>query len=325
MDAATQGDKAWEWDPFLVPNWRFEDAQRLAKGEDPTWSRDDPVVVQCLAYLNALANAHDDQERAAAEHRWPSLAAAHKIVQDNGPQRWEIEARLLVGQSDAEVAAKCNILPDVVSQYEPAFFSIRKCLEAWAYLLNQVVGDGVYRGFQDQEVKNFWAWVALDKKLPVLEAMIETFHRVRRPGEPLAMRVYLEAERDIDPRTQALVAGAVLPPFGPMGERWGMLQLRRLEAQAAHDPDRGATMRDRVRDDLIVCARDYLAGKPLPSTTRLGRKPSKMQSEPAQDLRDGIGPDPEPRSVLGDPCDAPAERSQDGQVSGADGESVAQQ
>ena len=50
-------ERPWEWDPFLVPRWRFQDAQRLARGEDATWLHDDPAILSCVEYLKALATA----------------------------------------------------------------------------------------------------------------------------------------------------------------------------------------------------------------------------------------------------------------------------
>ena len=212
--------RACEWDPSLPPHWRSLCARSLAEGEDTEWPSDDPVVQECTQYVHAVAAAKDDAELVAVRNRWPALAAAHEIAQRDEPGRWELEARLLAGQSDEEIAAQCNIPAEVVNWHEALFCNVRPRLRARAYLLNHVVGAGAQRGFRDDEVGNFWAWVAMGGGPLVLDRFVETFHAAKRPDEPATLSNYLRQNAGVDVRLQAVVAGAVLPHSGPSGEVW---------------------------------------------------------------------------------------------------------
>jgi hypothetical protein len=278
MDATIQDFRRWEWDCFLPPNWRFEDAQRLAAGEEPQWSSDDPAIVECAAYLEAVAAAHDEQEQAAVRHRWPWLAAAHEIAQQDGPRRWEVEARLLAGQTDEAIGARCALPPETLSWYEQVFFNVRPRHHARMWVCNQVIGPGIQHGFSDDEVGPLWAAFAYFGGPIVLNALVDAFRVVWRAGEPVTLSSYLQPGMGIDPRLQAVVASSVLPHSGRAGEAWERIRCQLQEADAAEDQDRGAFLRERAREWLIRCARAYLAGKPLP---RPRRRP-----QPATD-RDG--------------------------------------
>ena len=116
--------------------------------------------MDCAAYLAAAAAAHDEPEQAAVRHRWPWLAAAHAIVEQDGPRRWEVEAQLLAGQTDEAIGAQCDLPPDVVKCYETVFFSVRSRLGARMWVCNQVIGSGIHRGFSDDEVGPLWATYA---------------------------------------------------------------------------------------------------------------------------------------------------------------------
>ena len=318
MDGRERDREYRAYDPTCPPSWRAEDARRLARGRKARWSpHGDPHVAEYADFLRAIHPGQTKQDRDVVREKWPVISTAHRIYQRDIVTRWLLESYVVAGERDEVVARRCRAATEVVHLYVSLFFDVRPYLGATSWLQDHAVGDGVWNGFKGGEVRQFWAWCAMARGPLAVEYLARVLHEVLGPGERPHLGAYLRPDANIDPTLQATVASAVLPPFGPMGEKWGMLHLRSLEAQAAHDPDRGATMRDRVRNDLVTCARAHLSGKPLPSMTRLGWRPSKMQAEPAQDLREGTSPGREPRPVLGDPRDAHAEQSQGGHVSGA--------
>ena len=136
----------------------------------------------------------------------------------------------------------------------------------------------------------------------VLDTMIQAFHTAWRPGEPPILGNYLRADVGIDPRVQAMVAGAVLPPHGPAGEAWQGFHLLLLEARSADDPDRRALLRQRARDGLIDCGRAFLAEKPLPRPRRQpqARKKQNGSSTKPRAGRHKVSLNAELREVLSD-------------------------
>lgn len=265
METDIEAYKPWEWDALLRPNWRFLDARRLATGEEPVWSAGDPAIVDCAEYLRATGIS---EAAPRAKKCWSAIRAAHALAQEDSPRRWEVEARLLAGQSAAEIRAKCGLPPAVVNWYERLFFNVRPRLGARMWITNIVIGPGIHRGFQDHEVGRLWAAFGYHGGHIVLDAFVGAFRAAWRPGEPATVSIYLRPDAGIDPRIQANVASLVLPHFGPAGEVWIKVHLQLMKASAAREGQR-AVLWERARAWLIQCARARLTGKPLPKQRSL--------------------------------------------------------
>jgi hypothetical protein len=63
--------------------------------------------------------------------------------------RWQLEARILAGQSYEEIASKCAVPRETVALYEAVFFDVSNCLDSWMYILFQVVGLYAEPGLED--------------------------------------------------------------------------------------------------------------------------------------------------------------------------------
>jgi len=110
------------WDPYLPVAWRFLDAGRVAAGQEPEWARDDPAVANCAEYLTALtAAAADERKLSAVEDRWPEIAAAHELAERGGPGLWELQARLLAGEGNEEIAGRCRLFEALTGYMPPEF------------------------------------------------------------------------------------------------------------------------------------------------------------------------------------------------------------
>lgn len=250
-------------DPHLPPDWRRVDAQRLARGERTNWSSTDAAVVEYASYLKAMARASSPQQAAAVRERWPVLAAAAEIADQDSPLRQEVAARLLAGQTSAEIATKCNMPAAVVDCYESVFCNVRPRLHADKWIVNCVVGPGLHCGFADHEVRSLWTAFAYFGGPIVLDAFLAAFYASWRPGQPVTLSTYLRPNANVDPKIQANVAVLVLSPFGPAGKPLMACHLRFLEADAASQ-DRRAEMLLQIRSYVIACGRHHLAGQPFP-------------------------------------------------------------
>lgn len=257
-----------QYDPFTPPDWRALDATRLAAGEKTKWAEEDDAAVQEYADFLRRAAVGQSDRQLVDEAEQSAMAIAHELYREHGLRRAEIEARLVAGQSDEEIAETCGVPPDVVAAYERLFCCIRYCRTATDYLLIHLVGPGVQIGFQDHEVGRFWTWMAMGDGPLVLDTFIRAFHAASRPDQAEGLGLYLQPDAGVSRGIQAIVASAVLPMTGPAAEAFRENHLLLMEAEAADDPDRAAFLREKARDWIIRSARAYLAGKSIPRRRR---------------------------------------------------------
>src|SRR5262249_41388850 len=68
------------------------------------------------------------------------------------------EARLLAGQDDDAVAARCGLSPVAVRWYHDLFFAVRPCRHATHYILNVVIGPKAHAGLSEKDAELLLKW-----------------------------------------------------------------------------------------------------------------------------------------------------------------------
>src|SRR5262249_56240607 len=90
---------------------------------------------------------------------YPALAEAYRFFSTATPlARAEVEARLLAGQDDGGVAARCGLSPVAVRWYHALFFAVRPCRRATHYVLNVVLGPKVHAGLSEKDSELLLKW-----------------------------------------------------------------------------------------------------------------------------------------------------------------------
>jgi hypothetical protein len=150
-------------DPLGPPDWRWLRAcwlyaspcrrrrRRRSHLPDPAW----------LAPLLALARTvypTSRQRRGPRVPVPPELMLAFELYQSRDCLRWELEARLLAGQSDLNIAASTTIAPAIAAMYEQAFFAVRSRLAAADYIMDGVIGYTPFQGFDEGDLRGLWAY-----------------------------------------------------------------------------------------------------------------------------------------------------------------------
>lgn len=245
----------------VLPHWRWQEAERIC--DDPTGARstDDPVIQAAATYLLS-----DDASR------FPLIEAARKIFESDGVLRAEIEARILAGQDDAEIAEKCNIPPELVAVYESLFFFVRRYLHAEDWLMSKVVGFAHLRGFQNHEVRQFWSWAATAGGPVVVDCLIWAMRDTIRSGGKATLATYLRDNAAASPKLQGFVAINAIP--ADEGNQW-LLEFGNqvLEAQESPSKEQALSV---LRSETIRCARTYL---------QTGRMPDPPTRNPLRAMR----------------------------------------
>jgi hypothetical protein len=177
----------WCADPLAAPDWRWQRAcafhrrprRRRRRPDDPDW----------LPTLLALAEKAYPSGRRRRGPRLvipPALIEALDVYQGGGQLRWELEARLLAGQTDEDIAAATAVPAGVVAMYERPFFGVRKCLAARDYILSCVVGGAPLHGFDEGDLRSLWAYFGYAAGPKMLELVMSV--SVGRPLPDWAVR-----------------------------------------------------------------------------------------------------------------------------------------
>lgn len=263
MDVENEAVRLWQYDPACPVNFRFRDAQHLAQGKPLKWAEPgDPLVRDCGEYLRTLNAATTSRERVAARARWPLIRATCDFAEENTLRRFEVQARLLGGQSDRRIAARCGVRPKLVGYFERLFFSVRHCLQATDYLIVQAVGPSRWEGFKNDQLAEFWSWCALAGGVVAVDFMVDRLRDVLRPGEKPTLLGYFD--RRVSLPVQGFVAAHALPLDGQTAGVWAECQARLSQAKAKGDDGAYVLERDTQRRVLIRLACAHLRGKPLP-------------------------------------------------------------
>jgi hypothetical protein len=120
--------------PTRPVDWRWRRACRLVEERRRLLSaHDDDATLQGARYLRLFAR---NSRQAVTE--FPHIDAARKMREDT--LRTVVEARLLAGQSSAQIASVIEIGIEVVDTYESLFYSCRDRLEARDWIAIHAIG-----------------------------------------------------------------------------------------------------------------------------------------------------------------------------------------
>jgi hypothetical protein len=169
--------------PSRPLDWRWQRAVRLARGEDRRRPWDDDWVARARRFLASPGRAGGASGRDRRAGTDPAVSGARGLRGGPPRRRWELEARLLAGQSDSEIAGKMNIEARVVGAYEAVFYDVRDGLGAsdWIHLV--VIGHRLHEGFDPGDAEVILKAYAYNFGPVVLGALLES---VFTDGEPPA-------------------------------------------------------------------------------------------------------------------------------------------
>ena len=105
-------------------------------------------------------------------------------LEEKAPTRWALEARVLAGETDKEIADKIGTEADVIAAYVNVFFDVRSKMHHSDYVANVVLGDAVTRGLQERHYDLLWKLLGFHGGSHVLNAVINKFTQITRPDNP---------------------------------------------------------------------------------------------------------------------------------------------
>jgi len=174
--------------PRRLPNWRWLRAVQIdSGGRKPSQQLDGATGVvwikRAVRLKRHFERANNDSDALyAALLRDRPLFWAHSLwAEDKQPTRWAIEARILAGESDKEIADKLGTEPDVIEAYASIFFDVREKITNTDYIVNVVMADAVTRGLQERHYDLLWKLLGYRGGQYVLDAAINRCVDIPRP------------------------------------------------------------------------------------------------------------------------------------------------
>ncbi len=131
-----------QYSAFRKPEWRFEAASVRAamKSRPNSWGYD-KVTRQMVAFLQAKKGfGAGTPGRVAGRHPIPHLAHQIYTHQDD-TVKILVEARILAGMTDEEIAESVATYPEVIGYYAKLFYDVRDRLGAKDYIFRQIINS----------------------------------------------------------------------------------------------------------------------------------------------------------------------------------------
>lgn len=139
------------YNPFRRPDWRFErvlgmiDQNTRLNGKCGRVTRfDDQFVRELKKFLLKYRNVQlTADERKNLGYEFPGLYWAYQAYEQRNAANTKLaemmEARILAGMTNEEIAKEHHTLPDTVHWYEMAFFNVRERLESHDWIIEHVL------------------------------------------------------------------------------------------------------------------------------------------------------------------------------------------
>jgi hypothetical protein len=163
------------WNYFRPLDWRHVAAKWLMLARRPRRRRYpvDPVVARLAGVLRAAARPMKQGRR--ADPSFDQLAWREAVALRDGAvsRRNEIEARILAGQSDAEIAAVYGMSAAAIEWHEAAFFNVRDRLLSATWVVDRVIGVAFPAGDDGPVLKKF-GYFGGPKNLEVVLAVMRS-------------------------------------------------------------------------------------------------------------------------------------------------------
>jgi len=194
--------------PFRPVHWRWERSGLIVDGRLPfSRKRDDAWTLKAARFRKKLAKCKDAYDEGCLSEEAPDVYWAYRlwdVQKSDGDDvagdyrcgvRYEVEARILAGETDERIAERSGLEPGDVAAYEKVFFNVRDKLDRSTYIFHQVLGPAVQRGIYSREWDLLWKLYGYMRGPAMLDFMISAFQswRTRTPDADVLRQ--LEADQ----------------------------------------------------------------------------------------------------------------------------------
>lgn len=226
---------------FRPTDWRWEKARLMR--EDPRVaallrSQTDEWTVKAKQFQIEYDRAADDYDRLRLVRRWPALWDARGLrfeADQNRLARYEVEARLLAGDTPERIAARVACSPACVRWYEALFFNVTDRLHHRGWVGHCVIGESAQAGLTERDFDTLWKLFGFLGGPLVLDAVIDRGYDVTRPDGPGQMQDWLGDEVERTATIKMALAMRTMPINSYTQEKVAEIYLRYKEIQKMAD------------------------------------------------------------------------------------------
>lgn len=184
-------DNSYRQSPRRSPHWPWLRAVQIDRGGRAASRKIDGAagfrnIRRALRLKRHFDRAGNNPEKMyALMLRDSGLFWAHSLwLDDKAPTRWTIEARIIAGETNAEIAQKLGTEEDVIAAYADVFFDVRDKLANLDYVIGVILSDAVTRGLQERQYDLLWKMVAFQGGTHALNAILSRFISINKPRSP---------------------------------------------------------------------------------------------------------------------------------------------
>lgn len=177
--------------PARPPDWVWKRAQGILAGTEPApsrkWDKDAGYgyIKQAIKFIQkreAVTTIDDEYELAFS---MPDLFWSYNMFGDTtNIIRYSIEAHVLAGSSDNEIAMRVNLAPSVVRAYCNLFFDVRDRMQCRQWVVHSIIGISVHNGLAEREYDLLWKLYGLMMGPHTLDVLELKFINPNRPNSP---------------------------------------------------------------------------------------------------------------------------------------------
>jgi len=261
-------------DPFIKPDWRWtnvKEASAVLKVLEYFRGKETPEFLEYVAQLRTTGDFHDRDAR-----------TARKIYEQNGLLRSEIEARIVAGETDEQIATKIGTSSQVIKLYESIFFFVRPYIGTGWLVMNTIGLDPGFFGFKNNDLRPLWCKYALAGGPVIVDAFIDAFKRNKRTRDSDSLAVYLRADNDVPLIMKSTVALDVIPR-DRNGDIWRIELRMRLQKLKVSPLNSGTSLAmEKLHQDIVNVGLMALQRAKLPTPPNWKKRSKKKRADASQ-------------------------------------------
>lgn len=173
------------------PDWKWRRALGAIAGTEPgpsrKWDTDTHAgwIRRAIRFLERHAAAVTVDAKYDLAYKFPELYWAHSLFSSTtNIIRYSIEAHVLAGSTNYEIAMRTNYTDRIVDAYCQLFFDVRDRLECRQWVVHSIIGVAVHHGLAERQYDLLWKLYGLMMGPQMLDSLELKFVNPNRPTSP---------------------------------------------------------------------------------------------------------------------------------------------